>query len=213
MARSLPRMWLGTGLFIIALTLGCQHARRSTAPTAPPAVTPPFAPRADAAITPPLAYNAVLPMSQPMPAEYTAAKPTTPIETAEESQEAETDSAKSEVEETQAVQPAINPYKDGSVPRRTFTDITAHPKFAHDANYQWLVGKLDYSKIQQAWTLRYASVEEDDRYGGSVTLVEPGRMSSFQSGQLVRVEGRMENGDDFHARPPFRVQSIRAVEP
>jgi hypothetical protein len=102
---------------------------------------------------------------------------------------------------------------EGMLPRRTFTDLTAHPRFAHDPNYHWLVGSLDYSKIQDAWVLRYASVEEDDRYGGSVTLVNPIGMEKFKSGQLVRVEGSLKNADTQDLRPPFLVQSVRAVEP
>lgn len=102
---------------------------------------------------------------------------------------------------------------EGLLPRRTFTDLTANPRFAHDPNYNWLVGTLDYSKLQDAWVLRYASVEEDDRYGGSVTLVNPAGIEKFKSGQLVRVEGSLKNADSQALRPPYLVQSIQAVNP
>jgi hypothetical protein len=88
---------------------------------------------------------------------------------------------------------------------------TADPRsfFAHDPNYHWLVGILAYSKVQDAWVLRYASVEDSDRYGGSVTLVYPGRMNAFKSGQLVRVEGHLIDPDSRQLRPAFEAQSIR----
>jgi hypothetical protein len=101
----------------------------------------------------------------------------------------------------------------GMLPRRTFTDTTAHPRFAHDPHYHWLIGTLDYSKLQDAWVLRYASVEEEDRYGGSVTLVNPAGMEKFKSGPLVRVEGSLKNADTQELRPPFLVDSLRIVEP
>lgn len=222
MTCSLLRTWLGTSLLMGVLAAGCQSPRRSAAPAGPasprlaaaPPMMPPTAYNTGAIGNPTVPLSAVPPSTPPISTAYAATTTTAPVpEATEEAAEEGAESEKTAAEETPAVQPPINVYKDGAVARRTFTDITAHPKFAHDPNYHWLVGKLDYSKIQQAWTLRFASVEEDDRYGGSVTLMEPGEMKEFRSGQLVRVEGRMENPDDFHARPPFRVQSIRAVEP
>jgi hypothetical protein len=115
--------------------------------------------------------------------------------------------------EPEVMEAAINPYRQGDVPRRTFTDVTAHPKFAHDASYHWLVGRLDYSKIQNAWTLRFASVEDEDRCGGSVTLEDDRRLREFKSGQLVRVEGNLLNPEDPQAHPAYQVRDIQLLEP
>ena len=94
------------------------------------------------------------------------------------------------------------------MPRRTFTDITAHPAFGHAPDYSWLVGSLDYIKSRQAWCLRYASVDEDDRYGGTVTLVDPGPMTGYRSGQLVRVKGEMVD----RPVPGYRVRALTPLQ-
>jgi len=95
------------------------------------------------------------------------------------------------------------------------TPSTADPSslFAHDPNYHWLVGTLAYSKIQDAWVLRYASVEDSDRYGGSVTLVYSGRLNAFKSGQRVRVEGHLIDPESRQIRPAFEAKSIRPAGP
>jgi hypothetical protein len=82
-------------------------------------------------------------------------------------------------------------------------------RFGHDANYHQLVGTLDYSKIQDAWVLRYVSYEEDDRYGGSVTLVAPGNGVALKPGQTVRVEGALIDPESQQLRPAFQVRKIR----
>jgi len=86
----------------------------------------------------------------------------------------------------------------------------ARPLFGHDPNYRWLVGTLDYSRIQQAWLLRYAPLEEEDRYGGCVTLVASNRAMNWKPGQLVRVQGVLIDPDSQQLRPAFEVQSLRA---
>ena len=94
--------------------------------------------------------------------------------------------------------------------RRTYADITASPAFSHAPDYTWLVGELQYLHVRNVWRVRYASVEEEDRYGGSVTLVETGSMEKYpKSGQLVRVQGKLVNADSKEPSPTFRVTSIR----
>ena len=90
---------------------------------------------------------------------------------------------------------------------------TAPPRFAHDPKYQQLLGIIAYSKIQDAWVLRYASVEDSDRYGGSVTLVYSGRLNAFKSGQRVRVEGHLIDPESRQIRPAFEAKSIRPAGP
>lgn len=88
---------------------------------------------------------------------------------------------------------------------------SSEPHYGHDANYHSLTGILDYSRIQQAWILRYVSYEEDDRYGGSVTLVAPSSEMRFKPGQTVRVEGELIDPESRHLRPAFQVQKIQAA--
>jgi hypothetical protein len=152
----------------------------------------------------------ILPIANPAPIIHTTAKPD-PTKSTDVAMITGR-RASSEVDPG-VLQSVVNPYREGIAGRRTFTDITAHPKFAHDPNYRWLVGRLEYSKIRQTWTLRFASVEEEDRYGGSVTLDNPGRMAAFQTGQLVRVEGQLVDPEDSRPRPSFHAYSIRPVDP
>src|SRR5262249_28718956 len=88
----------------------------------------------------------------------------------------------------QVVQP-LERHNDG---RRSFPDITARGGFAHAANYSWLVGELHYSAQKDQWRLRYASIDDEDRYGGGVTLdVAQHLMKDLHDGMMVRVEGSM----------------------
>jgi uncharacterized protein (TIGR03000 family) len=97
--------------------------------------------------------------------------------------------------------------------RRTITGTSSDACFAHDPEYHWLVGTLDYSKIGNVWILRYAPFGEEDRYGGSVTLVGLSRVTGFQSGQLVRVEGHLaDTKGEQPIRPPYRAESIRPFQ-
>jgi hypothetical protein len=98
---------------------------------------------------------------------------------------------------------------DGAtVARRSFADITARPEFAHDNDYKWVVGELSYVQQKQQWRVRYTSIDDEDRYGGSVTLDASHLMDGFKSGQLVRVEGAMLNPDSREPAPMFRVNAI-----
>ncbi len=101
--------------------------------------------------------------------------------------------------------------EDEAAKRRSFADITAKPCYDHDPDYRWLQGELQFVHARNAWRLRYASVDEEDRYGGSVTLSEVGSMSSYSNGQFVRVEGCMENPESKEPSPAYRVTSINAL--
>jgi hypothetical protein len=92
--------------------------------------------------------------------------------------------------------------------RRTFTDLTVNPAFAHAQDYTWLVGELR-SIGPDVWTVRFASVD-DDR--DTVVLVDAPPMNELRSGQLVRVEGQLVDPSSHEARPAFRVTAIRPAE-
>jgi hypothetical protein len=90
------------------------------------------------------------------------------------------------------------------------TSAPPAPRFGHDPNYRWLVGTVEYCRFEQAWLLRYVSVEEDDRYGGCVTLVASDPKIRFKAGQTVRVEGDLIDPNSQQMQPAFQVQSLRA---
>lgn len=78
-------------------------------------------------------------------------------------------------------------------------------------DHRWLVGRLQYLYVRDAWRIRYAAPESDDRYGGTLMLVNPGSMTAFHEGQLVRVEGRVVEPESREPSPAYQVHSIHAV--
>ncbi|HTK77998.1 MAG TPA: hypothetical protein VL371_22210 [Gemmataceae bacterium] len=86
--------------------------------------------------------------------------------------------------------------------------------YYHSADYATLVGELHYNPRQNSWRLRYAGIDEEDRYGGSVTLHNVGReMSEFKTGQYVRVEGAMVEKNSREVSPKYTVRDILPASP
>ena len=211
MRRFLLRWWPGTCLLVPLLTGGCQHNRSCCTPCC----TPPVEMGAPVAVPsmPPAAADASAQPAEPVlpavntsaPVIHTAAKPARPPVADPMLSQAPPPPPSLSHPSTaaQLVPPASVP---ASEPEET---VAAGPRFAHDRNYHWLVGTLEYSRIQQAWLLRYVPFEEEDRYGGCVTLVTTSRLS-FKPGQLVRVEGALIDPESQQLRPAFEVTNIRA---
>lgn len=96
--------------------------------------------------------------------------------------------------------------------RRDFADITADPRFSHAEDYSWLVGELNYLHSRRGWRLRYASINEEDPYGGSVSLNVSGHMlANLRDGQIVRVHGMLLDPESRKPAPEYRVVSITAL--
>jgi hypothetical protein len=111
----------------------------------------------------------------------------------------------------EALKPAtrgVETKQDEPAPRRSFADITARPEFAHDANYKWVVGELSYVPQKKTWRVRYTSIDDEDRYGGSVTLDASHMMEGYKTGQLVRVEGALLDAESHEPAPGYRVNNI-----
>jgi hypothetical protein len=83
--------------------------------------------------------------------------------------------------------------------------------YGHAPDYRWLTGELRYSPARGAWCLHYASEEEEDRHGGSVTLVGTGPMTGLRPGQAVRVEGQMIDPNTREPSAPYRVHRLRPL--
>jgi hypothetical protein len=92
--------------------------------------------------------------------------------------------------------------------RRSFADVTADACFAHARDYAWLRGRVEYSRLSKGWRLRYASVDEDDRYGGSVTLADGTQLRSLKDGDLVEVRGRLADPGADTASPLYQVEGL-----
>jgi hypothetical protein len=91
-------------------------------------------------------------------------------------------------------------------------DITAAPCFAKAEDYSWLQGQVEYSRMSKSWRLRYASVDETDRFGGSVTLTGDTVLDSLKDGEYVRIRGYLPNPDARGIAPTYRVEAVEAVE-
>ena len=199
MRRFLPHLWAGTGLLAALLMCSCQHNRcncqqnrccckgkcSTAASPGPPlasAARPVLAVKAPAAA---MAVNMPAAPSSP-PVVYTAAKlnPTAS-------------------EKSQDPPPSLNGRNEDGPTQPT-------ELLGHDPKYRWLVGTLEYSQIQRAWLLRYVSYEEDDRYGGCVTLVGALPTNALKAGKTVRVEGNLIDPDSRQLRPAFQVENLRA---
>jgi hypothetical protein len=227
MRRPLLRLWPATSVLAAVVTLGCQHARHSCPTCSAPAACVAAAPEAAAApgvssyaptfAAPPLKEVPAVVVGLAARGEPTLSTagevPPVPDSIQPPAPEPEPPPAVLPTAHLAAAGPAVRPALEAPVARRTFTDITADPRFAHEPGYGWLVGTLDYSRVQKSWVLRYASVEEEDRYGGSVALVGPGDMNGFTSGQLVRVEGHLLDPESKQPRPPYRVRAVQPAGP
>jgi len=97
---------------------------------------------------------------------------------------------------------------DAPVARRCYPDITARPEFAHAEDYSWVVGELSYLPHKNQWRVRYTSIDDEDRYGGSVTLDASHMMDGYKTGQLVRVKGEMVDKDSREPAPKYRVNDV-----
>jgi hypothetical protein len=60
-------------------------------------------------------------------------------------------------------------------------------------DYKWITGQLAYLHTASGavWVLRYTSVDQNDRYGGSVVLAPAVGMQNYREGDLVCVEGEV----------------------
>jgi hypothetical protein len=208
----LPRWWLGTLLLSPLLTGGCQHNKpRCANCTAPSAAGVAVAVRPNASAT--VAHETAATASND--ASATVAHETAATADKDAAIAATSDKPSSS---SAAEFPALStpsPPSSQNLPQgpQEMPTVAASPRFAHDPKYRWLVGTLDYSRIQRSWLLRYTPIEEDDRYGGSVTLVAPDLALNFKDGQTVRVEGALTDPESQQLRPAFRVQNVRVVEP
>jgi hypothetical protein len=61
-------------------------------------------------------------------------------------------------------------------------------------DYSWVTGQLFYVHAGDGlWVVRYAPIDREDRYGGSIVLAPIINMDSFQDGDLVTVRGEILN--------------------
>jgi hypothetical protein len=91
-------------------------------------------------------------------------------------------------------------------------------KVANAEDYSWVTGQLFYIHIhsdQGLWFVRYAPVDKEDRYGGSVVLASATSMANFREGDLVTVHGEILNqgrGSRYLGGPLYRALAVELRE-
>ena len=120
-------------------------------------------------------------------------------------------------EVTESATPSVQ--ESGSrVAKRRVSDLvssSSRTRYAHDPQYRWLRGRLEYSETARRWKLRYIPVEgRTDEYGGSIVVANPSRLSGYERGQFVEIEGRLgpaPQGDAEGYAPEFEISEIRSL--
>lgn len=202
MVRPTAFRWISTGLLAALFVAGCNSAQRQPARMSnrsmPVSQVYPAYPQ-NTVVTQLPDAQVVVPPEKVTPASLPAAAP-----------------VKTETEMQPAAYTPPAPKED--VKRRSYTDVTADPGFAHADNYGWLKGRLEILHMhgEPVYRLRYASVDEEDKYGGGVNLVDMSRNANFSSGQMVRVEGEVLEPDAREVGSQsfrYKVRNIEAVNP
>jgi hypothetical protein len=97
--------------------------------------------------------------------------------------------------------------------RPSALEVQPNPSYGHAPDYRWLTGELSFSPVRNAWRLRFADAEEDDAYGGSVTLIAPASPTTYHNGQRVRIEGELNDPCSQEPSPAYRVHYIQPLPP
>lgn len=83
-------------------------------------------------------------------------------------------------------------------------------------DYSWVTGQLFYIHADGGlWVVRYAPIDREDRYGGSVVLAPTVSMRNFREGDLVTVRGEVLNQGRASKRlggPLYRAITVEMVE-
>lgn len=100
-----------------------------------------------------------------------------------------------------AVQPRVAP------PAAVTPPTTAG--IGHAADYSWVCGEVMH--WNREWRLRYAAVDEEDHYGGSVTLAGEEFLSQLREGEHYRVRGQLVPRDSRTGGPVFHIEALQAA--
>lgn len=188
MSRPTRCVWFAVGLLNLALAAGCGSAVRRDAEARRPPETTSLSAAAEnlSVMTAPLA-------PPPTPGTSDAVENAVSASAAEKAKEAP----------FRGVQEELARQRSSAEPGPVDRSNRAE-------DYGWLVGELHYVHVRNVWQLRYAAADEEDRYGGSVTLA--GELNGLQNGRKVRVEGRLQDPDSHEPSPVYHVRRVDLLE-
>lgn len=81
-------------------------------------------------------------------------------------------------------------------------------RYGHASDYSWVQGEVQHTR--KGWRLRYASLDETDTYGGSVTLADDPCLTQLKEGEIYTIEGRLQNPDTHFGSPTYVVKELRS---
>lgn len=82
-------------------------------------------------------------------------------------------------------------------------------KYGHGVNFESVTGQVQ--TFRKTVRLRYASIEQEDPYGGAVIL-EGAEVGQLRDGQHVRVQGVFVAPTDRNGSAKYRVRSIEVLD-
>jgi hypothetical protein len=89
-------------------------------------------------------------------------------------------------------------------------------KVGHEQDYSWITGHLFYIHANGGqWVVRYALIDEVDKFGGSVVLAPGVEMRNYREGDLVCVMGDVLNdsrASGSSVGAVYRVNTISLIE-
>jgi hypothetical protein len=109
----------------------------------------------------------------------------------------------------------LTPVVETKKPERNPNEISKEylPRVGHDSEYHRITGQLIYVHADKGlWVVRYAPVDREDRYGGSVVLSPVVNMDAYQDGDLVTINGEILNegrATRYLGGPAYRTVSMR----
>ncbi len=108
-------------------------------------------------------------------------------------------SVKSEIGANPNLKPGVREIVRDNVPKT----------YAHADDYTWVMGELEYQNTKKIWRVRFARYDENDKFGGSFTLVDcEDKMEKFQSGDMVKVDGFLVDSESRQASPDYKATDI-----
>jgi hypothetical protein len=97
-----------------------------------------------------------------------------------------------------------------AVKQTAFEDgVAGSGRYGHAPDYTWVRGEVRHTR--KGWHLRYASLDEIDAHGGSVTLADDPRLCDLKEGDIVQVKGRLQNPSSRTGSPLYDVSDIHPV--
>jgi len=98
--------------------------------------------------------------------------------------------------------------------QETDITITGDSNIGHSADYKRLIGRIQRVHVFGGeWKLRYAPLDQQDVWGGSMVLAPDERLENFPNDTVVYVEGEMivNRNSLYQTGPMFRIRNIRVA--